>query len=59
MDLNNSTMYPCDLKNWKIFSSLESKFISNVRIAVVYGNTYFFMVTFLYQCSYLHVIIYC
>ncbi|KAK9296481.1 hypothetical protein QLX08_009530 [Tetragonisca angustula] len=37
MDLNASTIYPCDLKNWQIFSSLESKLISNVRIAAVYG----------------------
>ncbi|XP_043513899.1 RCC1 and BTB domain-containing protein 1-like isoform X2 [Frieseomelitta varia] len=37
MDLNASTMYPRDLKNWHIFSSLESKFLKNVRIAAVYG----------------------
>ena len=59
MDLSADTMHPCDLKNWQIFSSLEAKFISNIRMAVVYGNIYFFMVVFLYQCSYLHVIIYC
>ncbi|XP_060815883.1 uncharacterized protein LOC132907131 [Bombus pascuorum] len=33
----NISMY-YDLKNWSIFSLLESKFISNVRMAIVYGK---------------------
>ena len=36
----NISMY-YDLKNWSIFSLLEPKFISNVRMAIVYGNIYF------------------
>ncbi|XP_048266273.1 RCC1 and BTB domain-containing protein 1 isoform X3 [Bombus terrestris] len=33
----NISMY-YDLKNWSIFSLLEPKFISNVRMAIVYGK---------------------
>ncbi|XP_043798332.1 RCC1 and BTB domain-containing protein 1-like isoform X1 [Apis laboriosa] len=31
-------MYSCDLTKWSIFSLLEPKFISNIHMAVVYGN---------------------
>lgn len=44
----NISMY-YDLKNWSIFSLLEPKFISNVRMAIVYGNIYFLYQFFLYN----------
>ena len=41
-------MNSCDLTKWSIFSLLEPKFISNIHMAVVYGNNYFLIVIFIY-----------